>query len=76
MFYQRLFYDDDVELHTITRLFLQIPFEYSAMGVVGKKYEAIKDFLEWNYFDIKEWTPVIIHMGNVWVNSEKDQITI
>lgn len=64
-----VFYDDDIELYNLTRVFLQIPFEYSGMGgAVGKKYEAVKDFLKWNNFNVKEWTPIILQMGSVWIN--------
>ena len=43
------------------------------MGAVGKKYEAVKDFLQWNDFDVKEWTPIVLRMGSVWVNASKDK---
>ena len=65
-----VFYDDDIELYNLTRLFLQIPFEYAGMGwAVGKKYEATKDFLKWNGFNLKEWLPVVLQMGTTWVNN-------
>lgn len=70
---QTVFYDDDIELYNLTRVFLQIPFEYGGMGgAVGKKYEATKDFLKWNGFKVKEWTQVILQMANVWINSKTD----
>lgn len=68
-----IFYDDDVELYNLTRVFLQIPFDYSGMGgAIGKKYEAVKDFLEWNEFDVKEWTPIVLQMGIAWINEKHD----
>jgi hypothetical protein len=39
------------------------------MGPVGKKYEAVKDFLKWNGFSVKTWTPLVLQMGEVWVSS-------
>lgn len=52
-------------------VFLQVPFEYGFNGPVGKKYEAIKDFLKWNRLDVKFWTPVILYMGEVWIQNIK-----
>ena len=48
-----------------------MPFEYGANGATGKKYEAVKDFLKWNNISVKEWTPIVLHMGSVWINSTK-----
>lgn len=62
-------YDNDPELYLLTRVFLQIPFQYIGMGsMVGKDYVAVKDFLEWNNFDLKVWTPRVLEMGKVWAN--------
>jgi hypothetical protein len=67
-----IFYDDDREFYRLTRVFLNIPFEYGGMGtVIGKKYEAIKDFLKWSKFDLKKWVPVVVSMGNIWANNIK-----
>lgn len=63
----------DIELKTISNIFIQIPFEYSGMGAVGKKYEAIKDFLKWNDLDVKYWTPILLKMGEVWVSSQANK---
>ncbi|BAF69589.1 hypothetical protein [Nitratiruptor sp. SB155-2] len=50
-----------------SRIFLQVPWEYGGMGgVVGKKYEAVKDFLDWNNFEVKEWTPIFLQGGLIW----------
>jgi hypothetical protein len=66
---QTVIYDDDIEFYKLTRIFLQIPFEYSSMGgAVGKHYQASKDFLKWNGFQPKKWMQVILHMGIVWAN--------
>ncbi len=55
----------------VVSLFLQIPWEYGAMGgVVGKKYEAIKDYLEWNGLSVKEWTPLFVKMGEIWAQNQ------
>jgi len=62
----------DLELIVLVSVFLKIPFEYGAMGVVGKKYEAIKDYLKWNNFDVKYWTPIVVDMGRIWVNETKN----
>jgi len=63
-----VFYDEDEELYNLTRIFLQIPFEYSGMGqLIGKRYDAVKDFLEWNNFNKKKWTAVVFAMGQEWV---------
>lgn len=64
-----IFYDDDIELLSLTRVFLQIPFEYGGMGgMIGKKYEAVKDFLKWNDFKPKEWASIVLQMGQVWAS--------
>lgn len=66
-----IFYDDDEELYTLTRIFLQIPFEYGFSGATGKKYEAIKDFLKWNGFKVKKWLPIVLQMANRWISNSK-----
>jgi len=50
----------------IASIFLSLPNEYGAMGIVGKKYEAIKDFLRWNGLKEKEWTAFLNRMGEIW----------
>lgn len=52
--------------------FLQAPFEYGFAGLVGKKYEAVKDFLKWNGLDVRFWTPVVLYMGEVWIQNIKE----
>ena len=53
-------------------IFMQIPWEYGPMGnVVGKKYEAIKDYLEWNELSVKEFTPLFVAMGEAFTRAEK-----
>ncbi len=52
----------------IANLFLTIPNEVGMSGVMGKKYEAIKDYLRWNELEVKMWTPVIYQMGIIWSN--------
>lgn len=67
--HSKVIFLEDEELVKIANVFLQIPFEYGGMGgIVGKKYEAVKDFLKWNDFDVKVWTPIILNMGNVWAS--------
>ena len=61
----------DEEIIKVIKVFLQVPFEFGSFGPVGKKYEAIKDFLKWNGLDVKFWTPVVLHMGNVWIQNMK-----
>ncbi len=58
----------DNEIYNLaSRIFLQIPWEYGGMGgIVGKRYDAIKDFLEWNNFEVKEWTPIFLQGGLIW----------
>lgn len=65
-----IFLDDDVELYTISRIFLQIPWEYGFSGPVGKKYEAIKDFLKWNGYEVKKWTSIVLQMAIVWISNQ------
>lgn len=55
----------------VVKVFLQAPFEYGFAGPVGKKYEAVKDFLKWNGLDVKFWTPVVLYMGEVWIQNMK-----
>jgi len=53
-------------MFVLTRVFLQIPFDYGGMGsVVGKHYDATKDFLKWNGFSVKDFTPVVLQMGKI-----------
>lgn len=63
------------ELFILSRIFLQIPWEYGFSGPVGKKYEAIKDFLNWHNYEVEKWTPIILRMANSWINesSKKSQ---
>lgn len=41
-------------------------------GMTGKKYEAIKDYLEWHGFDVKEFTPLFVMMGEIWARNQKN----
>ena len=52
-----------------------MPFEYGGMGgVVGKQYQPIKDFLEWDELDVKHWTPIVLQMGRIWASElQKDK---
>lgn len=63
----------DYELIVLSRVFTQIPFEYGMAGIVGKKYEAVKDYLRWNDLDVKYWTPVVVNMGMVWAAALADK---
>ena len=53
----------------IANLFKIIPNEYAFNGIVGKKYEAIKDYLKWNGLDVAYWTPIIVLMGESFASS-------
>ena len=55
-----LWYPEEVK---VSNLFKIIPNEYGFSGIVGKKYEAIKDYLEWNGLDVAKWTPIVVLMG-------------
>lgn len=68
---QITFVDDDEELFNLTRIFLQIPFEYGFDGATDKKYEACKDFLRWNGFKVKKWLPIVLQMARVWIRESK-----
>jgi hypothetical protein len=58
-----LFYPLDIKL---ANLFKIIPNEYAGFGnIVGKKYEAIKDYLKWNNLDVVKWTPLFVRMGEI-----------
>jgi len=61
-------FDDDEEFYLLSRVFLQIPFEYGFSGIVGKQYQATKDFLKWNNFKVKKWVSIVLQMGIVWAN--------
>ncbi len=62
--------EDDKELFILSHIFLQIPWEYDGMGnIIGKKYDAIKDYLKWNGFKPKEYTNIVLRMGQIWVNN-------
>ena len=56
----------------LVSIFARIPWEYGAMGgVVGKKYEAIKDYLEWNDLSVKEYTPLFVTMGDIFKDAKQ-----
>jgi len=56
-----------------TQVFLQIPFEYGAMGgIIGKNYLATKDFLKWNNFIVKEWISIFLQAGIIWASEVND----
>ncbi len=63
---------DDPQLFAISRLFLQIPWVYGFQGIVGKRYDAIKDFLRWNGFEVKKWTPILVRMGQTWAAAQQE----
>jgi len=60
-----LFYPLDIKLASIFKI---LPNEYSAFGIVGKKYEAIKDYLTWNNLSVEEFTPLLVRMGEVFAS--------
>lgn len=60
-----LFYPLDIKLANIFKI---LPNEYSVFGIVGKKYEAVKDYLSWNGLSVKEFTPLLIRMGEVFAS--------
>jgi len=39
---------------------------------MGKKYEAIKDYLKWNDLSVKEFTPLFVMMGEIWARNQKN----
>ncbi|WP_281950278.1 hypothetical protein [Nitrosophilus kaiyonis] len=57
----------------IAEIFELLPNEYTMMGVVGKKYEAIKDYLKWNGFEPSEYTPLLVQMGQIWASNLKQK---
>jgi len=61
-----LVYPEEVK---IANLFKIIPNEYGFSGVIGKKYEAIKDYLKWNGLDVAYWTPIVVLMGEAFAFS-------
>lgn len=66
-----ILFDDDKEFYQLSRVFLQIPFDREDGRIVGKQYDAIKDYLMWSKFDLKRWVPIFVSMGNVWANNIK-----
>lgn len=65
-----LYYPLDLK---IVQIFRSIPNEYGSMGgVLGKKYEAIKDYLVWNNLDVK-LTPLLVVMGQVWASKVNEE---
>lgn len=62
---------EDEESFIVSRIFLRVPFEYGFNGPVGKKYEAIKDFLKWNELSVKYWTPILLTMSDIWITNRK-----
>jgi len=43
------------------------------MGATGKQYQASKDFLKWNGFEVKEWISIVLQMGFIWVSSANEK---
>jgi hypothetical protein len=61
---------EDADLLFISRIFLKIPWEYSGVGsIVGKKYEAIKDFFKIYNISKKDFLEIVITMGLIWANN-------
>ena len=63
------FLTDDAILSEIAVVFLQIPDEIMPLeGIVGKKYEAVKDFCKWHGYERKSFVPVFLKMGVSYAN--------
>ena len=60
-----LYYREEIK---VVNVFKIIPNEYGFSGIVGKKYEAIKDYLKWNGLDVAKWTPVVVLMGEAFAS--------
>ena len=60
-----LYYREEVRVANVFKI---IPNEYGFSGIVGKKYEAIKDYLKWNGLDVAKWTPVVVLMGEAFAS--------
>lgn len=71
-----VFLQNNIET-TIVYTILQCPFEHGGMGgIVGLKYEALKDFIRWNAsddFDIdtvyKNYVPTLLNLGSHYANA-------
>jgi len=62
-----VFITDPIEL-IVTSLFIDIPNDIGLTGMIGKKYEAIKDFLRWKGLSVSYWTPIVHKMGIAWAS--------
>lgn len=54
-----------------------IPLEYGFSGAIGLKYEAVKDYVKWEtprgYNFQKRYVPVLVDLGNYYVNEMHKQ---
>ena len=60
-----LYYREEIKVANVFKI---IPNEYGFSGIVGKKYEAIKDYLKWNGLDVAKWTPIVVLMGEAFAS--------
>ena len=67
-----VFLTDPVE-QIISQIFLRLPDEFDIMGVVGKRYDAIKDYIKWKGLNVAYWTPIVYRMGTAWAAARKDK---
>ena len=57
---------------TIASIFASLPNEYGGFGITGKRYDAIKDYLEWHGLEPKEFAPLLVKMGEVWAQKVRE----
>jgi len=64
---------DDNLSKAVLRLFFHVPFEYGQHGLVGFKYEALKDFLKWHGYSRKQFVPIFISCMNAFVKGLREK---
>lgn len=70
---------DDAWSIAIVSIIRSTPLEYSAMGAVGLRYDALKDAIEWATHDeysikdaLKKYTTMIYNLGQYYVGEMKN----
>lgn len=61
------FEDDDIEALTIVAIFKQAPLEVNNNGVVGLRYDGIKDFVKWSNLEASKYVPLLVQMSGYYV---------
>jgi len=65
---------EDLESLIIVKIFFNTPYEYNTHGLVGFKYEALKDSVKWSGLRKKTHIPILLQIMTSYIkglNSKK-----